>query len=695
MMQDRCFFKIRNINDLDDIYRLAEVEIIPTGEVIYIYDNNEFEEGGIYRAILKADQGELGGSVYVASAIEDQTRESLLIDNVLAKCKLHNPELAEKIVKYNGLFDSRQEIIKSNLVKEDIEILIREIEEIIVNHFVPEFLNAFTNLTQNDRLEIKRYFKWTIFDRPYILLHYDVELADLFSDIGHRRWKTDETIIKCLIYSQLILAYEKGDIYVEEKELIKEVKKELKKISILDKVKGTLIQDMLISPWEDIAIDEINGVRVVCINILHKAEIEIAKMVSDLSKKKYDVDELEIRRIINDRCQIKLNEEQYIAIIESFKNSLSIINGAPGTGKTAVTKSLIEVFRALYPSAVIRTVAPTGKAVERLNDATGVRGQTIHRLLRLSSNIVMGEEQEIQCDLLIVDEATMCSSKLFFELLSAFYKNKDIRIVILGDSDQLPSVEPGEIFEELCGSGIVTVTTLAQGYRQDEESLIYKNLCRINKGESELEYNNREFKFVESAGSLIHEHVVRELSGAIDEGFDYQEIQVVCPNGNYEYGASELNEYICKKINLSHSREKYKLSVLDRVIQKENNYKLNVYNGETGIVCASEEKEDQRIIEVEFKSNKVIKYRDIESEQLDLSYALTIHKMQGSSADVIILIATDKKTRYLNRKMIYVALSRAKKKVVVIGNKDYFIGGISSPYIKRKTLLAQKIQEYL
>jgi len=694
-MQDRCFFEVLDFIELEDIYQLAKVKIRHTGEIVHIYKNDTLEKGCIYRGVLKPDVGELAGNVYEVFALEDYTRESTLLANTLAKCRLHNPDLAGKIIEYNGLFDSRQEIINSNLNKEDKDILITEIEKIVVKNYVPEFLNDFPALIPSNKLELKKYFGATIFERPYILLHYNIELIDLLKDIECRRWKTDEVVIKCIIYHQLVLAYEGGNTYVEEKDVIKETKKTLKKLGFSNLVKGALISKVLSNEWGDVNRDTIDDVPVVCINLLYLAEIGIAKIVLDLSKREYDIDELEINEAIKEKCNISLNKEQGKAVIKALKNSISIINGAPGTGKTAVTKSLIEIFRYLYPSGIIKTVAPTGKAVERLNNATGIQGQTIHRLLKLSSNFVVKEEQEIECNLLIIDEATMCSSKLFYELLRTFYKNKNIRIVVLGDSNQLPAVEPGEVFEDLCSSGIVTVTTLTQVYRQNENSLIYENLCRINKGEFELEYDDKEFKFIESAGSLIVDHVIEEFHKAIDEGFDYEEVQVVAPNGRYDYGTEELNKYISSKINYSETRKANKFEVLDKVMQMKNNYEIEVYNGETGIVCASQEKRGQRTITVRFENNKEVKYNSREVEQLDLSYALTIHKMQGSSADVIILVATDKKKLYLNRKMLYVALSRAKKKVVVIGNKEYFIRGLSSPYIKRKTLLLQKIKEYL
>ena len=433
----------------------------------------------------------------------------------------------------------------------------------------------------------------------------------------------------------------------------------------------------------------------VAIMLKHQFETEssIARRLINISAKADDfrVDVRDVVSAFEKESGITLHEKQIDAVRASIENGVQIVTGGPGTGKTTIVKCILHLFKNLGQRVTL--CAPTGRAAKRLSEATGEEAKTIHRLLDLDYKDGKGfftynDQTRLPVDVIIVDEMSMVDEYVFNALVKAI--NNGSRLVLVGDKDQLASVGAGNVLGDLISSGKFPVSYLTQIYRQDEDSHIITNAHMINNGVMPVMDNRSKDFFFEERNSAEEiarttiELVTKRLPGYLKVAPD--DIQVLCPMKRGSAGIYNLNRYLQASLNPP-SREKkefrhgeFIFRDGDKVMQMQNNYQLEwtqvsgfkvergmgVYNGDIGVI----ESINMQLMQftVRFDGDKVAILQYADAEQLSLAYAVTIHKSQGSEFDNVV-IALDANYMLQSRNLLYTAVTRAKKMVVIAGSK--------------------------
>lgn len=389
---------------------------------------------------------------------------------------------------------------------------------------------------------------------------------------------------------------------------------------------------------------------------------------------------------------IKLDDMQARAVRLAAENKVCVLTGGPGTGKTTVTRGIIEVFRA--SGYKILLAAPTGRAAKRLSELTEMEAKTIHRLLECKppDGYKRTEEQPLEGDALIVDEASMIDIILMYNLLKAVPDH--MSVVFVGDTDQLPSVGAGNVLKDIIASGVVPVVTLNKIFRQALNSRIIVNAHRIKDGKPPiLKNDNRDFFFIETDAVVDK---IKSLCGARLPkyfGVSKSDIQVLTPMQRGEAGARNLNIVLQDALNPQQTclrRGAVEFRPGDKVMQIKNNYDKEVFNGDTGTV-KSVNLEDHTLTAA--FEDREIQYDHLELDELVLAYATTIHKAQGSEYPVVVMPVTMSHYVMLQRNLLYTGVTRAKKGVVIVGEaKAIYVAVKSNEVIERNTRLAERLK---
>jgi exodeoxyribonuclease V alpha subunit len=364
---------------------------------------------------------------------------------------------------------------------------------------------------------------------------------------------------------------------------------------------------------------------------------------------------------------------QQRAVKWAASEKVLVLTGGPGTGKTTVTRAILELYT--RNKLKVMLCSPTGRAAKRLSEATGREAKTIHRLLEFvpaERRFKKDYDDKLELDALIVDEASMVDVVLMNALLRALPSHT--HLVVVGDVDQLPSVGPGNVLRDIIDSGQVPVVRLDEIFRQGRESQIILNAHRINNGEMPSYNNTRgtDFFFLEEddAGrmvELIEDLVARRLPahGAYDP---LRDIQVLTPMYRGDVGAQNLNECLQQKLNSQgqgHKQGGMELRVGDKVMQVRNNYDKGVFNGDMGIVTSIDS--DNQVLRVLFDAG--VDYDFAHLDELVLAYAISIHRSQGSEFPVVVLPLSTQHYIMLQRNLLYTAVTRAKKMLVIVGTR--------------------------
>ncbi|MGO1580612.1 MAG: SF1B family DNA helicase RecD2 [Peptoniphilaceae bacterium] len=424
-----------------------------------------------------------------------------------------------------------------------------------------------------------------------------------------------------------------------------------------------------------------------------KAENYISGKLKEILKYKFkeDVDVDTLIKSIEERQNIKFAKKQIEAVKYSVNNGLVIITGGPGTGKTTTLKAIIEVFELMEKS--VKLAAPTGRAAKRMKEATSREASTIHRLLEIGVsdeefiNYGYEEETSLECDVLIVDEVSMVDLNLMNTLLHAI--EVGTRLILVGDKDQLPSVGPGNVLRDLIASDVIEVVNLNEIFRQSKESMIIKNAHLINNGLLPEISNSNDFFMIsensqEKSAEIITELVYKRLPSYY--GVEKSEIQVLAPMKKGQVGVVNLNKKLQSVLNPSGKELKMGENIFrlgDKVMQTKNNYDLEykiesdtyleegegVFNGDIGYIDEIDEEEQE--LYVLYDGVKRVKYSYTDLDELMLSYACTIHKSQGSEFEIVIIPVHFAPPILLTRNLIYTAITRAKKLVVLVGQYKY------------------------
>ena len=449
-----------------------------------------------------------------------------------------------------------------------------------------------------------------------------------------------------------------------------------------------------------IVLKEVKGERRVYNNNLYYMELTVARKLLDLNAKSennYKVMEAKVKEV-EAKTGIKLGDLQRKAVYEAVESGLVIITGGPGTGKTTTINAIIKLFE--MQNMEILLAAPTGRAAKRMTETTGMEAQTIHRLLELNGNPEEGgsmrfernELNPLEADVIIIDEMSMVDIYLMYSLLKAV--TVGTRLILVGDVNQLPSVGPGKVLKDIIGSEKFNVVRLSEIFRQAAESDIITNAHKINAGQSiRLDNKSKDFFMLSMSSSIqIQRALVSLIAEKLPPYVDATkyDIQVLTPSRKGELGVENLNKILQQYINppAPGKREKQWGEVIfrenDKVMQIKNDYQMEwkivtkkgltikegsgVFNGDCGII--REINEFAGTVTVEFDEGKLVEYTGATLEELELAYAITIHKSQGSEYPAVIIPLLNAPRPLLNRNLLYTAVTRARKCVTIVGSEN-------------------------
>ena len=394
---------------------------------------------------------------------------------------------------------------------------------------------------------------------------------------------------------------------------------------------------------------------------------------------------------------ITLHETQVKAVKSVINNGVSLITGGPGTGKTTIIKCIIELFDTLKKTVLL--MAPTGRAAKRMSEATGRDAKTIHRACRIGINQEDNYEEKLEGDVIIVDEFSMVDIFLFETLLKKMAQGT--RLVLVGDKDQLPSVGAGNVLADIIRSNEINFVHLTHIYRQAEESLIVMNAHAVNRGEMpNLTSKDKDFFYVSAIDTSVIASKTVDMVERVAKfvGVDPLKVQVLCPMKNGVAGAISINKMLQQRLNKTESNQTltyndYVYRPGDKVMHVVNNYDLawkiatgytyregtGVFNGDIGSI--TEINKDRGEITVCFEDGRIAVYTPDLYNQLILAYAITVHKSQGSEFDAIVMPVTAGGPMMMTRNLLYTAITRAKKAVVLIGDKYRIKYMVDNDYI--------------
>lgn len=516
-----------------------------------------------------------------------------------------------------------------------------------------------------------------------------------------------------LIYALEKSRNEKGHLYLEAEVLIQTALQllndtilqppmRLSRKQVENELEKMIMSDVVVSNKGNIYLPHV-----------YRQELETAyKAVQILSAAPKPVELMPVIERVKGQLGIALSDKQLEGVKMVFRHNLSIITGGPGTGKSTVLKAVTQAYRILYPKGEMRLGAPTGKASRRMAETTGIAtAQTLHSLLHLRGDDGDWQgrkrNQELNADFVIVDEASMMDMWLASQLFKRL--RPGTKVLLVGDADQLESVGAGDVFHELIASGIVPVTKLDEIFRQAKDSPIPYNARYINEGSSDLCYSREYFQFIPAATQEEAADLVCGIYQEEAEKVGVDQVQVLSPfRARGEASSDNLNEAIRQKVNpYTETTEEVTCGgktfrLLDKVMQTKNNGSINLYdkngevvssgvfNGETGRIRTIRPGR----ITVDF-DGRYAGYSLDAAAELDLSYATTIHKALGSEYDTVIIPLLAAHKILLTRNLLYTAVTRAKRRVVLVGQKKALFMAISaSRKGKRNTLLGERIRLY-
>ncbi len=513
---------------------------------------------------------------------------------------------------------------------------------------------------------------------------------------------SDFRIRAALLYT-LLEANRLGHMFLPKELLIRKTRELLCYDGNIDRISQEVIDNHIIGLNIDgkAMVKQLNNMEIVYASYNYYLELNCARMLLNLNLGQ-QVSEDELEDVIKDievRENITLDELQRKAVKESAKSGFLVITGGPGTGKTTTINAIIKYFE--EQDKDIMLAAPTGRAAKRITEATGYKAQTIHRMLELNGGVDIeggyrferNAMNPLETDVVIVDEVSMVDIHLLNGLLLAIMPGT--HLIFVGDVNQLPSVGPGNVLKDIINSGVFTVCKLSKIFRQEDGSDIVINAHKINKGEHFIMNNkSKEFFYmprmntkavIEELGLLLS----KKLPGYVEASSS--ELQVLTPMRNGDLGVENLNNELQKVLNPPSPKKKEKevhnhiFREGDKVMQIKNNYKLEwtifkhtgsfkvdegigVFNGDIGMIKTISEFNET--VTVVFEDNKEVNYTYAMLDELELAYAVTIHKSQGSEYPAVVIPLLTGPRILFNRNLLYTAVTRAKRCVVIVGNSS-------------------------
>ena len=481
---------------------------------------------------------------------------------------------------------------------------------------------------------------------------------------------------------------EDGHVYSEREQLVKSAKE------LLQADEEHIVQalDQMIEA-EDLILDD----EAIFLPPFYYAEVGVAnkikRLLEDSSSTLFD-GTLNIEEIVK-QTSIQYDDIQIAAIGQAVKSKFMVLTGGPGTGKTTTTLGIIAALESLGQSILL--AAPTGRAAKRMSEATGKEAKTIHRLLEYNPAEGYGrnDENPLQGGVLIVDESSMIDVILMNSLLKAVPSH--MKVILVGDIDQLPSVGAGNVLRDIIDSDVVPVVRLTRIFRQAQSSRIITNAHKINQGVFPDISNGKDadFFFIKQEDpELAAKEIVNIVKNRIPKAYHYStnDIQVLAPMQRSVVGATNLNIILQEAINPegdSLSRGGFKYRKGDRIMQIRNNYDKEVFNGDIGYV--KEVNLEERTLTAIYEGRPV-EYEDSELDELTLAYATTIHKSQGSEYPVVVIPLLMTHFVMLQRNLIYTGITRAKKICIIVGTTKALAYSVHNMVVlKRNTKLKERL----
>ncbi|MDO4500607.1 MAG: AAA family ATPase [Erysipelotrichaceae bacterium] len=607
---------------------------------------------------------------------------------------------AEKI--YNAFGDEVLRIIKNDItVLNSLDLTAKQvasiksgIETIGDDDSAVIFLLITAGFTNSEAARINSYYKeatpFIVKDNPYriYLDVYGISFAKVVNCAKGMTFEDKEHKFKeaYLIYIFKEVSFKLGNTYLDKEDFSAYY---LKDYSDFEEILDMCIRDDLLYLEDNhyyLASD-------------YEDEKYIAEYLS-LEKEHLDKDELNIEDGIK-QCEfeysIEFDDLQKKAIHTFFNEDFSLIVGGPGTGKTTIIKTLVSMFKEFYPYHNIIVCAPTGRAAKRINEICDVESKTIHSLLRWNketNTFIHKIDNPILYDCLIIDEFSMVDTNLFASLLRACQYVK--KICIIGDNQQLPSIRQGNVLKDLIDSNKFNITYLNTNHRQKEGSEIISLAANIIDGNLSFSDFKSDIQYIDIDNTRAID-LINMIKEDIDNGLSIDDIQVLSPMYKGEFGIDNLNSIMQKFFNpkSEHKKERTVGKITfregDKILELKNRPSDDVYNGDIGVL--EEIDEDNKCFIVNYQDLRVF-YNFDDLNDISLAYALSVHKAQGSEYKTVYFIVSRAHINMLYKKLIYTAVTRARNKLVIIGNLDVFNSGIRRELGKRKTTLLDKIVNF-
>jgi exodeoxyribonuclease V alpha subunit len=458
---------------------------------------------------------------------------------------------------------------------------------------------------------------------------------------------------------------------------------------------------------ENLILDKIDGENCLFLAALYQAECLSAKNIARLKNGKPPwviIDHEKALTWIEERTHIVLSPSQRSAITLALKEKVTIITGGPGVGKTTIINSILKIVHA--KNIKVSLCAPTGRAAKRLTEATGLAAKTIHRLLEYDPRthaFKHNQHNPLLTDMVIIDEASMIDIVLWYNMVKAIPNHASLLVV--GDIDQLPSVGPGAVLADMINSKAIAVVKLTEIFRQAANSQIIVNAHRINQGQFPLQNaapaTLSDFYFIKAeTPEAIQEKLLHVVTEKISKSFHFDpkcDIQILTPMNRGGLGSHALNSLLQAKLNPNSepkvSRFGSTFTPGDKVIQNVNNYDKDVFNGDIGVITNIDLEESE--VKINFDGHLVI-YNFNELDEIALAYATSIHKSQGSEYPVVIIPISTQHYMLLARNLLYTAVTRGKKLVIIIGQTKALAIAINNASAgARVTNLKARLQSFL
>lgn len=558
-----------------------------------------------------------------------------------------------------------------------------------------------------------------------IVEHYPYQLVEDIQGIGFKiadqlaqslgiESTAPERFRAGLLHTLLTQSMEKGDTYLEAKELLEHTI-ELLESSRQIELDPNSVADELAHLIEE---DKVQNVDTkIFENSLFFAEEGISnnllRILEKENQNKYEPEKIEAALAqIEEKFAISYDAIQKQAICNAIQHKIFILTGGPGTGKTTVINGIIAVYALLHgldlhksQDLPILLAAPTGRAARRMNELTGLPSATIHRHLGMTGDDDTSHlDDYLDADFIIVDEFSMVDTWLANQLLSNISSNS--KLLIVGDADQLPSVSPGQVLADLLKIPLLPQTKLEKIYRQGEASTIVTLASQIQKGVLPPDFTEKKAdrSYFEARSEHIPQMIERIVEVAIRSGIPAQDVQVLAPMYRGQAGIDHINKLMQDLINPAEKEQlvfeatdgQYRQG--DRVIHLVNDAESNVFNGDLGYITDllpakyTDSKQDE--LTINFDGNEIV-YQRSEWYKIRLAYAMSIHKSQGSEFPVVILPITSSSHRMLQRNLIYTAITRAKSKLILLGEKSAFAFAVQNTGTTRKTYLKERFEDFL